>query len=184
RLPARRADRRQRHPDRRPVLGRGQPGVPLQADRDDRDRAIPRRWQCLRHQLPEPRQAGVPGRGHRCAVLYRPGAAPLRHRRAPPSAQRRPALPDICQPGAGFLMRRAGKIALWTVGGLAGVIAVGFAFLQTGAGKGWVAATLSNSLSTPGSTITVGTIQGLVPFDISVDRIALGDAGGPWLTID
>jgi len=81
-------------------------------------------------------------------------------------------------------MRRSGKIALWTLGGLAGVIAAGFAFLQTGAGKGWVAATLTKSLSTPASTITVGAIQGLVPFDITVDRIALGDSGGPWLTID
>ena len=81
-------------------------------------------------------------------------------------------------------MRRAGKIALWTVGGLFGVIAVGFGLLQTGTGKHWVAATLTKSLSTPSSTITVGTIQGLVPFDIQVDRIALGDAGGTWLTVD
>ena len=56
-------------------------------------------------------------------------------------------------------MRRARKIALWTLGGLAGVIAAGFAFLQTGAGKGWVAATLTKSLSTPASSITVGAIQ-------------------------
>ncbi len=81
-------------------------------------------------------------------------------------------------------MRRAGKIALWTVGGLAGVIAAGFGFLQTGAGKGWVASTLTRSLSTSTSSITVGTIDGLVPFDIRVDRITLGDTGGTWLTID
>ncbi|HEX4504220.1 MAG TPA: translocation/assembly module TamB domain-containing protein [Alphaproteobacteria bacterium] len=81
-------------------------------------------------------------------------------------------------------MRRAGKIALWTFGGLVCVIAACFAFLQTGPGKAWVAATLTRSLSTPASSITVGNIQGLVPFDITVDRIALGDAGGPWLTID
>ena len=81
-------------------------------------------------------------------------------------------------------MRRAGKIALWTVGGLAGLIAMGFGLLQTGAGKGWIAATLTRSLSTPTSSITVGAIEGLVPFDIRVDRITLGDAGGPWLTID
>jgi len=80
-------------------------------------------------------------------------------------------------------MRRAAKIALWTVAGLAGVIAAGFAFLQTGAGKGWIAATLTQSLSTPASSITVGTIQGLVPFDIKIDRIALGDGDGAWLTI-
>jgi len=81
-------------------------------------------------------------------------------------------------------MRRAGKIALWTVGGVAGVIAAGFAFLQTGSGRSWIGATLTRSLSTPASSITVGTIQGLVPFDIKVDRIALGDTGGIWLTID
>jgi len=72
-------------------------------------------------------------------------------------------------------MNRAGKIALWTLGSLAGVAAAGFAFLQTGPGRGWVAATLTKSLSTPASTIAVGKIDGLVPFDISVDRVALGD---------
>jgi translocation and assembly module TamB len=81
-------------------------------------------------------------------------------------------------------MRRAGKIALWTAGSLLALAAAGFAFLQTGSGKGWIAATLTNSLSTPTGTITVGTIRGLVPFDMTVDRIVLGDSGGPWLTID
>jgi translocation and assembly module TamB len=75
-------------------------------------------------------------------------------------------------------MRRAAKIAVWTVGIVIGVIAAGFAFLQTGAGKGWVAATLTQSLSTPASSVTVGRIEGLVPFDITVDHIALGDAAG------
>jgi translocation and assembly module TamB len=81
-------------------------------------------------------------------------------------------------------MRRAGKIALWTAGSLLALAAAGFAFLQTGSGKGWIAATLTKSLSTPTGTITVGAIQGLVPFDMTVDRIVLGDGGGPWLTID
>jgi len=81
-------------------------------------------------------------------------------------------------------MRRAGKIALRTLGGMAGVVAVGFGFLQTGAGKSWIASTLTESLSTPGSVITVGSIDGLVPFDMRIAKITLGDAGGPWLTVD
>jgi translocation and assembly module TamB len=80
-------------------------------------------------------------------------------------------------------MRRAGTIALWAAGSLVGVAALGFGLLQTGAGKGWIASTLTRSLSSPGSTITVGTVEGLVPFDIRADTITLGDAGGPWLTV-
>jgi translocation and assembly module TamB len=81
-------------------------------------------------------------------------------------------------------MRRTGKIALWTVGGLSAMLAAGFGLLQTGVGKDWIAATATGVLSTPTSSIKVGAIEGLVPFDMRVSQIAMGDSGGTWLTID
>jgi translocation and assembly module TamB len=81
-------------------------------------------------------------------------------------------------------MRRAGKIALWTAGGLLVVVAAGFAYLQSGIGKSWLAATATKALSSPGTTINVGTVRGLVPFSIQISQITLGDAGGTWLSID
>ena len=81
-------------------------------------------------------------------------------------------------------MRRTRKIALWSVGGLVGVTVAALGLLQTGVGKGWLASTLTKSLSSPTSSIAVGTIEGLVPFDMHVASISLGDSGGAWLTID
>jgi translocation and assembly module TamB len=81
-------------------------------------------------------------------------------------------------------MRRAGKIALWTIGGLFAVGVAGFAFLQTGAGKSWLAATANTSLSSPAMTVTIGTIEGFVPFDIRISQVSIGDAGGTFLIVD
>jgi len=81
-------------------------------------------------------------------------------------------------------MGRAWKIAAGITGTLIAIPVAAFALLQTGPAKSWLASTLTRSLSSPGSTITVGTIEGSVPFDMRIAHIAMGDAAGPWLTID
>jgi translocation and assembly module TamB len=81
-------------------------------------------------------------------------------------------------------MRRAGKIALGTVGALLAVIAAGFAYLQTGEGRASLASAASRALSSPTGTIKIGAIEGLVPFDMRVAQIVMSDAGGPWLAVD
>lgn len=81
-------------------------------------------------------------------------------------------------------MRRAGKIALGVVGGIAMLGVAGFGLLQTGWAKERLTVTLNASLSSPGSTIRIGRVEGRVPFDMRIDRIELADAGGTWLAIN
>jgi translocation and assembly module TamB len=81
-------------------------------------------------------------------------------------------------------MRRLWKITAGVAGVLVALPVAAVALLQTGPGKSWLVSTLSSALSRPGSTITVGAIEGFAPFDIRVSQIALGDAGGAWLTVD
>lgn len=81
-------------------------------------------------------------------------------------------------------MRRAAKIAAWSAGGLFAVVATGLALMQTGIGKNWLASTATKALSNSAGTIKIGAIDGFVPFNMRISQIALGDAGGTWLTID
>jgi translocation and assembly module TamB len=81
-------------------------------------------------------------------------------------------------------MKRPTKIALGVLAGIVGLGAAGFGLLQTVWGKERLAATLTASLSEPGSIIRVGRVEGLVPFDMRIARIEMADAGGTWLTVD
>ncbi|MDB5397636.1 MAG: translocation/assembly module TamB [Rhodospirillales bacterium] len=81
-------------------------------------------------------------------------------------------------------MRPIGKIFAWAAGGLIAVVVAGFGFMQTEVGKDWLASTATRTLSSPAATIKVGTIEGLVPFDMRISQIAMEDMGGAWLTID
>ena len=81
-------------------------------------------------------------------------------------------------------MRTAGRIAIAFAGIVVLLLLAGGGFLQTGAGKSWLAGTISRLASTPTTGLKVGSITGFVPFDIRVDRIELSDAAGPWLAID
>ncbi|SNB52219.1 Autotransporter translocation and assembly factor TamB [Arboricoccus pini] len=66
------------------------------------------------------------------------------------------------------------------------VVLVGGAFglLQTGWGKQEVASLASSSLSGPGQSFEIADIEGLVPFDMTLGRLRMGDASGPWLEVD
>ncbi len=59
-----------------------------------------------------------------------------------------------------------------------------FGFIQTAAGKRFLAATLEPLIGAmiPGS-VCIDTIEGFVPFDISVRQISLQDREGTWLVI-
>ncbi len=81
-------------------------------------------------------------------------------------------------------MNRAGKIALWSLSGIVIAVGIAFAGLQTGSAKRWLVDTLNGALASPDSAVRIGTIDGLVPFDMTVSQIALEDRAGPWLTID
>ncbi|MGH8563974.1 MAG: hypothetical protein ACREXW_07730 [Gammaproteobacteria bacterium] len=63
-------------------------------------------------------------------------------------------------------------------------LAGAFGLLQTGWGKREVASLASGALSGEGKTAEIAGIKGLLPFDLRVDRVRLGDPQGHWLEID
>ncbi len=79
-------------------------------------------------------------------------------------------------------MKRALRIAGGGVLALLLVLALGFAVLQTGPGKAWLAARIGAALSDAQEQVTVGAIEGPVPFDFRVRAVAIADRAGPRLT--
>jgi translocation and assembly module TamB len=82
------------------------------------------------------------------------------------------------------LLRKALKVAGGIVAALLLVLAAGFALLQTGPGKAWLAQRIAAALSGPTGQATIGGIEGLVPFDMRVAKIELADAQGPRIIIE
>lgn len=63
-------------------------------------------------------------------------------------------------------------------------VAGGFGALQTAAGQAWLAARLSDLLSSDAVQVEIEGIDGSVPFDTRVRQIRLADGNGTWLTIE
>ena len=47
--------------------------------------------------------------------------------------------------------------------------------------SGWAAHTLANFASTPGFSVSIKGLGGVIPFDIRAERIEVSDAKGVWL---
>jgi translocation and assembly module TamB len=75
------------------------------------------------------------------------------------------------------------RIGLGLVG-LAVVPALVFGLAQTGPGKALVARVVEHALSKPTAQVTIDHLGGLVPFDMTIDKITVSDARGPWMVID
>lgn len=80
---------------------------------------------------------------------------------------------------------RGVRLALKIVGLLAlsvvGTVAVVFAGLQTRLGKDWLVGALNHAMA---GTAQISGLAGDIPWDMSIARIQLLDAGGPWGEID
>src|SRR3954470_22582210 len=79
------------------------------------------------------------------------------------------------------------QTARWLCIGL--LLLVGFAIgafglLQTSVGLGWAGRSIAGLLSSPGFSIAIQNLEGIVPFDMRTRRIEISDARGVWLTID
>jgi len=59
-----------------------------------------------------------------------------------------------------------------------------FAFLQTPFGKSFVVNWIGSALSGPGGGVTVGAVQGVMPFDVRIDHLTLADQEGKWFFLD
>ncbi len=59
----------------------------------------------------------------------------------------------------------------------------GFGLLQTRPAQGWLAGVIARSASTPDFVVSIAGLRGFLPFHIKIDRIAIADAGGVYLTL-
>src|SRR5437016_1206494 len=77
---------------------------------------------------------------------------------------------------------RKGLKILAAVGiGLVALIVVAAAAMQTRTGKDLLGELVARALSGPDMTARVGTIEGMVPFDMRVSELRLADASGEFL---
>jgi translocation and assembly module TamB len=83
-------------------------------------------------------------------------------------------------------MHSAGKL-LRGLGLVLGVLALSFiavlAVLQTQLGKAWLAREIGQTLGDPDFTIAMEGLTGFVPFNMTVERIDIGDRDGTYLTL-
>src|SRR5690349_12815901 len=61
-------------------------------------------------------------------------------------------------------------------------VAGGIWALQTRAGKDWLTARLNDALAGPESTVVIGRVHGVLPFQTEIDEVRLADRDGVWLT--
>ena len=69
------------------------------------------------------------------------------------------------------------------LGGLALSLVAVFAVLQTQLGKAWLAREIGQTLGDPHFTIAMDGLKGFVPFNMTVERIDIGDRDGTYLTL-
>jgi translocation and assembly module TamB len=78
------------------------------------------------------------------------------------------------------------KLLSWlgaALGVLIVVLAAAFGMLQTRIGKDWAAKEIARAVSDPDFTVEIDRLDGFVPFHMSVERIAIGDRDGTYLTL-
>ncbi|MGO4725116.1 MULTISPECIES: translocation/assembly module TamB domain-containing protein [unclassified Inquilinus] len=64
------------------------------------------------------------------------------------------------------------------------LLLIGFGLAQTGPGKRLIADQAGGLASTPEMQVSIGAIEGLVPFDMTVRDVAVSDPAGPLVTVD
>ncbi|RUQ67150.1 hypothetical protein EJ913_20970 [Azospirillum doebereinerae] len=66
------------------------------------------------------------------------------------------------------------------------VVAVGAGalWLQGDSGRRWLTATIQNAVASPDMTLTLGPIEGRLPFDFTIAQVQVADTQGAWLTVD
>jgi translocation and assembly module TamB len=78
------------------------------------------------------------------------------------------------------------KLLSWlgaALGVLIVVLAAAFGMLQTRIGKDWAAKEIAQAVSDPDFTVEIDRLDGFVPFHMAVERIAIGDRDGTYLTL-
>ena len=60
----------------------------------------------------------------------------------------------------------------------------GHAWLQTTDGKRWLADQIETAVSMPDRRLSIGALDGSIPFSPVVTGVYLSDSEGPWLTVE
>ena len=81
-------------------------------------------------------------------------------------------------------VRTALKIVGGGLGLLLAMLLLAFGLAQTPPGKAWLAGALSAWLSSPTERVTIESLKGLVPLDMTVGKIEFADRQGPRLVIE
>jgi autotransporter translocation and assembly factor TamB len=81
-------------------------------------------------------------------------------------------------------LRRTLRLGAFFVLTLLMLLVAAYGLLQTSPGLGWTARTLANLASTPGFSVSIKGLGGVIPFDIRAERIEVSDAKGVWLGMD
>ncbi len=82
------------------------------------------------------------------------------------------------------MARRIGLALGLALGSVLLLLACAFALAQTGPGKRLIAAALERALASPGSTVEIQGLDGLIPFDLRLARLSMADDRGAWLELD
>lgn len=86
--------------------------------------------------------------------------------------------------GPARVRRRFRRTLAGLAGGLALLLAGGWGWLQSPAGRAWTLARVSALLSGPGGQqVVLEGLHGRVPVRIRIDRVAVSDRDGEWLTV-
>jgi translocation and assembly module TamB len=83
-------------------------------------------------------------------------------------------------------MRIALKILRWfgiVLGIVIAVLMAGFGLIQTPPGKAWLAHLVAGAISDPESRVSIENLRGLVPFDMTAERISFADRDGVYLRL-
>ncbi|HYH39153.1 MAG TPA: translocation/assembly module TamB domain-containing protein [Azospirillum sp.] len=82
------------------------------------------------------------------------------------------------------------KVLRYALFGLAGLlllivaaVAAGAVWLQSESGRRWLVATIEGAASGPDSSLSLGTLSGRVPFDLTLSDVRMADRDGVWLTL-
>jgi translocation and assembly module TamB len=83
-----------------------------------------------------------------------------------------------------MMVRRIGLALLSALALVILLIAGIFGLAQTGFGKRMIAAQLGDLLSSPGMTVKIAGLEGLVPVDMRLGRVTAADPDGVWLEVE
>src|SRR3984957_17611146 len=157
-------------------------GVARESDRHDRRRSIFRHRKRVHFKLSDLQRTSVRGGGSRLAILYgrRPHAP--RRRLSPRATLGHGAGGDLCQHRTVLLM--AQLLTRLTALALIALLVLCATAQASEEDKGVLANLISRALSSPGMSVSIGAVNGVLSSDASISDIVISDRQGPWLKVD